>query len=161
MSEEENSKLRSQLTELERENYQLRSDLDEIMGDKEITTFEDGRYSDDIRVVCYELISRGDGSRHVSDIIRLVLKRVGGFDCGRLPKPTLIHLMAFEQPLLAKDAARHAIENCKNDVTFQADGTTKKHVPYVTMLASTDSGTYGRESGRIGISPFVSECVGK
>lgn len=143
MSEEENGKLRGQLAELEKENDKLRSDLDEIMWDQQITTFEDGRYSEDIRVVCYELISRGVGSRHVSNIIRLVLKRIGGFDCRRLPKPTLIRLMAFEQALLAKDAARAAIESCEKPVTLEMDGTTKNHVPYVTMLANTDSGTYG------------------
>ena len=53
------SKLAQQLADLEKENDQLRSDLDEIMGDQQITTFEDGRYAEDIRVVCYELISHG------------------------------------------------------------------------------------------------------
>ena len=143
MSEEENSNLHSQLAELEKENDQLRSDLNEIMGDQDVSTFDEGRYTEDIRVVCYELISRGVGSRHVSNIIRLVLKRIGGINCGKLPKPTLIRLMAFEQALLAKDAARNAIENCAMPATLQMDGTTKKHIPYVTMLATTDSGTYG------------------
>ena len=42
------SKLAQQLADLEKENDQLRSDLDEIMGDQQITTFEDGRYAEDI-----------------------------------------------------------------------------------------------------------------
>ena len=142
-SEEENCKLRAQLADLERKNDEMRSNLDEIMGDQEITTFEDGKYIPDIRVVCYELVSRGVGSKHVSEIIRLVLKRIGGFDCGRLPKPTLIRLMAFEQAILSKESARSAIESSDNPITLQMDGTSKKHIPYVAMLASTDSGTYG------------------
>ena len=64
-------------------------------------------------------------------------------DCGRLPKPTLIRLMAFEQALLAKDSAKAAIESCETPVTLQMDGTSKKHVQYVTMLASTATGIYG------------------
>lgn len=82
---------KEQLKELEQENYILRSDLDEIMVNKEIVSFEDGMYSSDIRVVFYELISRGVGSKHVSDIMRLVLERVAGLDCGRLPKPTRLY----------------------------------------------------------------------
>ena len=51
--------------------------------------------------------------------------------------------MAFEQALLSKHVAKDAIENSDNPVTMQTDGTSKKHIPYVAMLASTDTGTYG------------------
>ena len=73
VSENENQSLRNQLKELEKRYDNLKSDLDEIMNDKEISTFEGRQYKADLRVVCYELISRGVGSRHVSEIIRLVL----------------------------------------------------------------------------------------
>lgn len=86
---------------------------------------------------------QGVGSKHVSDIIRLVLKRVAGLDCGKLPKPTCIRYMAFQQALLSKHVAREAISSSENPVTLLTDGSSKKHVPYVTMLASTDAGTYG------------------
>ena len=141
--EDENAKLKAQLADLERENDELRCELDEVMGDREITTFEDGRFTSDIRVVCYELISRGVGSKHVSAIIRLILKRVAGYDCGRLPKPTLIRLMAFEQAILSKESAKIAIERSDAPVTLQLDGTSKNHIPYIAMLASTDRGTVG------------------
>lgn len=51
--------------------------------------------------------------------------------------------MAFEQALLSKHVAKTAIMNSKTPVTLHTDGTSKKHHSYVTMLASTDSGTYG------------------
>ena len=54
-SEEENKSLHNQFKVLERENDRLKADLDEIMGDKDITTFEGGQYKADIRVACYEL----------------------------------------------------------------------------------------------------------
>ena len=153
-SGEENKSLSNQLTELERENDRLKADLDEIMGDEEITTFEGGQYKADIRVVCYELISRGVGSNHVSEIIKLILQRVGGLNCGRLPKPTLIRMMALEQALLAKESAKSALEKSTTPVTYQVDGTTKKHVPYLTALASTADGTYG-----IGLSEIRTESA--
>ena len=125
VSENENQSLQNQLKELEKGYDNLKFDLDEIMNDKEISTFEGGQYKADLRVVCYELISRGVGSRHVSEIIRLVLNWVAGLNCGRLPKPTLIRMMALEQALLAKESAKSAIENSTSPVTLQLDGTTK------------------------------------
>lgn len=79
----------------------------------------------------------------MSDIIRSVLKRITGIQCGRLPKPTLIRMMALEQALLAKDPAKSAMESSSTPITLQVDGTSKKHTPYLTTLASTDSGRYG------------------
>lgn len=61
MSEEENQFLRMQLKVLERENDQLKCSVDEIMNNREITTFENGHFNADICVTCYELISRGVG----------------------------------------------------------------------------------------------------
>ncbi|XP_041476948.1 uncharacterized protein LOC121425060 [Lytechinus variegatus] len=111
--ENENQSLKKKLQELEVDSDCLRNQLDEIMANTEVTTFEDGAYTSDIRVVCYELISRGVGSKHGSDIIRLVLQRVAGLDCGKLPKPTCIRYMAFEQALLSKHVAKEAIESTK------------------------------------------------
>ena len=51
--------------------------------------------------------------------------------------------MAFEQALLSKHVAKEAIANSKMPVTLQTDGTSKKHKSFVTMLASTETGTYG------------------
>ena len=78
--------LKQHLKDLEKENDILRSDLDSIMGNKAISSFENGMYNTDIRVICYELISRGVGSKHVSDIIRLVLERVAGLGLWQTPQ---------------------------------------------------------------------------
>ncbi len=64
--------MKQELKEAEKENDSLRSQLDEIMENRDITLFENGAYTSDIRVVCYELLARGVGSEHVSDIIRVV-----------------------------------------------------------------------------------------
>ena len=88
------------------------------MGNKEIQTYEDGAYTSDIRCVCHELISLGVGSKKVSDIICLVLKRVAGLDCGKLPKPTCIRYMAFEQALLSKHVAKEAMSSSSDPSTL-------------------------------------------
>lgn len=138
----ENSNLKEQLREIEMQNDSLRSQLDEIMGDKEISCYENGAFSSDIRTVCYELLAKGISPRHISDIVRLVLKRLAGLDCGRLPKASCIRYMTYEQALLAKHVAMEAIQKSSYPVTLQTDGTTKKHQAYVTMLTATESGTY-------------------
>nr|XP_054753570.1 uncharacterized protein LOC129259298 [Lytechinus pictus] len=139
----ENAQLKEQLRDIERQNDTLRSQLDEIMGDKEISCYENGAFSSDIRTVCYELLAKGISPRHISDIVRLVLKRLTGLDCGRLPKASCIRYMTYEQALLAKHVAKDAVEKSSCPVTLQTDGTTKKHQSYVTMLTATESGTYG------------------
>ena len=139
----ENVQLKEQLREIERQNDTLRSQLDEIMGDKEISCYENGAFSSDIRTVCYELLAKGISPRHISDIIRLVLKRLTGLNCGRLPKASCIRYMTYEQALLAKHVAKDAVEKSSCAVTLQTDGTSKKHQSYVTMLTATEYGTYG------------------
>ena len=92
--------IQRQLNELEMVNEDLKCQLDDIMNEREIYSFENGKYTSDIRLTCYELLSRGVSSRNVSDIIRIVLQDVGKMKVGRLPKPTLIRYFAVEQAML-------------------------------------------------------------
>ena len=121
-----------------------------------IKTFENGRYSDDVRVTVYELLSMGVGSKKVSQIIRTVLERVGKMSVNRLPKPTIIKYMATEQGMLAKRAAQQAIEDSADSVTLHVDGTSKKRKHFITYLASTctSSGTVA-----MGLDDIHSETV--
>ena len=145
--------MKEKLRELEVENDELRCQLDEITGEKEIATFENGAYTSDIRVVCYELLARGVGSNHVSEIIQLLLKRIAGLDCGKLPKPTCIRYMAFEQALLSKYVAKEAINESASPVTLLTDGTSKKHTPYCYVgkhrFWDLWSGTYRSGAGEL------------
>ena len=135
--------LNKQVKELETENEDLKCQLDDIVNDREIQSYENGKYINDIRLTCFELIARGVSSRNVSDIIRIVLKDVAKMKVGRLPKPTLIRYLCIEQAMLSKEAARAKIESSEHSVTLQVDGTTKKRKGYTTFLASTDAGTVG------------------
>ena len=85
--------LKKHVKQLESENEDLQCRLNEIMDDAEISTFENGHYTSDIRLTCFELLSGGVSSRNVSDIIRLVLRDVAKMEVGRLPRPTLIRYL--------------------------------------------------------------------
>ena len=135
--------MQKQISQLELENEDLRCQLDDIMNDGEICAFENGKYTSDIRMTCFELLSKGVSSRNVSDIIRIVLQDVAKMRVGRLPKPTLIRYLAVEQAMLSKEAARDNITTSQNPVTLQVDRTSKKRKSYTTFLASTDAGTVG------------------
>ena len=58
MSHNQNIELKQKLKELEMENSMLHIQLDEIIGDKEKQSNEDGVYTSNTRLVCYKLISR-------------------------------------------------------------------------------------------------------
>ena len=135
--------LKKQVKMLEIENDDLKCQLDDIMNEQEVVSFEKRNYTNDIRLVCFELIARGVGSKHVSDIIKIVLRDVGKMKVGKLPKLTLIRYLAIEQAMLNKESARSKIENTTSPVTLHTDGTTKKRKGYTSFLASTDEGTVG------------------
>ena len=122
----------------------LENEVEEIMEKEEeaIQTFENGRYTDDVRVAVYELLGMGVGANKVSKIIRTVLECVGKMNVNRLPKATVIKYMATEQGMLAKGAAQKAIEDSTDDITLHVDGTSKKRKHFISYLASTSSGTF-------------------
>ena len=82
---------------MEAENENLKCQLDEIMNDNEIITFAYGKYTADIRLMCFELIAHGVSSTNVSKISRIVLRDVGKMKVGRFPKPTLIRYLSIEE----------------------------------------------------------------
>ena len=57
--------------------------------------------------------------------------------------------MAIEQALFFKHIAKEAMVTSNVPVTLLTDGTTKKYQSYVTMLASTQTGTYGLGIGAV------------
>ena len=87
----------------------------------------------------YKLISHAAvKSHHVSDIIRLVLKLIVGFNYGRLSKANLYRTNGFrflsEQYCPKNEPTRVPLKTVKILSLCSLDGTSKKHVPY--MLAS-------------------------
>ena len=133
------------ITSLRVENSELQCQIEEIVRNDDISTFQNGRYTDEVRLVCYDLLSHGIGTNHISDVIRKVLKTLAGTDVGRLPKPTLVKYMTTQSGLLAKAVAVSAIESSEGFTTLHSDGTSRQNQgmrkKYVNYLVSTSTGT--------------------
>ena len=84
------------------QNDNLECQVEDAMDQPSITTFADGKYTDAIRVVVYNFLSRNVGTKHVSTLIASVLQNLAGLEHGRLPKETLVKLMAIEADILSK-----------------------------------------------------------
>ena len=57
-------------------NAELSTTIESILLSEEVTTFEHGRYTDDVRACVYELLSLNVGVRNVGPVIRCVMKNV-------------------------------------------------------------------------------------
>ncbi|KAJ8027738.1 hypothetical protein HOLleu_29778 [Holothuria leucospilota] len=136
--------LEEELGSLRNANAELQEQIEAVMANSEISSFESGKYTDEVRLVCYELLSCGVGSANVGHVIRTVLKTLAGINIGRLPKSTLVKYMATQSGLLAKAAAVSAIEKSAGYTTLHSDGTSRQNQgmrrKYVNFLVSTDSG---------------------
>lgn len=100
------------INELSEENQSLKDNINEVMGEKDICTFKGGRFTDELRLVIYDLLSRRVGSAQVGPIIQTVVKGLTDQDIERLPKPTVVKYMAAEAGLLAKASAASKVCIC-------------------------------------------------
>ena len=63
-------KLSEDVHYLDNENEMMQVQLEEILNEREISTFEGGQYRDEVREVCYSLLARGVSTRDMELIIR-------------------------------------------------------------------------------------------
>ena len=61
-----------------------------------VVTFMNGRYSDDVRVTCLDLLSRNVGLQDVEPIIQSVSKNIFRTELGRLPGTSKLAEMLVE-----------------------------------------------------------------
>ena len=124
----------------QKKNDLLQNQLEEAMANERISLFADGRYTDATRLVVYELLSKGVGSRQVGTIIQTVLSGLVNVAVDRVPQFTIVKQMSAEAALLAKASAAHDISTNEGVSTLHTDGTTKKHRKYLDFLATTSKG---------------------
>ena len=53
-----------------------------------VKTFQDGKYTDEVRTVYEDLLCWGVGVENVEKVVRTVIQNLGGLQYGRLPKVT-------------------------------------------------------------------------
>ena len=143
--ESERSKLRDEVAELEQENLELRSTVQEIMSEskEDLVTFEKGKYTDDVRACCYELLSLNVGVRNVKAVIKSVLKNIVHKSAGRLPQKTVLCDMMIECLTLAQAQLGEELSSEEGTgYTIQTDGTTKFSQHFSTYDICTADSTY-------------------
>ena len=143
--EEMEVKLTSNIYRLEQENVDLQEVVQELMASNEenIMNFQGGKYIDDIRECCFELLSLNVGIRNIKHVINTVLKNIAHKSVDRLPSQTTLCNMMLECLTLAQ--AQLGEELTREDAdcyTLQTDGTSKYGDHFGTYDVATDETTY-------------------
>ena len=141
--EKEQLCLQEEITLLEQENFELIDTIEELVTEKEINAYQGGRYMDDIRVCCYELLSLNVGIRNIKAVITSVLKNIAHKSVDRLPHHTALCDMMIESLTIAQVQLADQLtkEEC-NYLTLQTDGTTKYGQHFATYDIATEDTVY-------------------
>ena len=134
----ENTELKRQILDLKEVNAQLLDEVNQLQASK-ITTYEDGKYTDDVRICVMELLSRNVGIKQVEPVIRAVMK-LCKLKCDRLPQHTAIDDMLIESRSLCQIQLAEALTDSTYN-TLHSDGTSKFGHKYTGFQVSTLEGS--------------------
>ena len=92
--------LKVKVQSVKNENEILR-DNDFLKNDNVLIS-ENGKFTDAVRQVYMELLSKNVSSRKCQDVIRIILKNLANKDVGHLPKKSVAAMMQTEAAILVK-----------------------------------------------------------
>ncbi len=122
---DEINSLKQQISLLSTNNIEMSATIQSMMTARdEITTFENRKYTDDVRACIYELLSLNVGVRNVKPIIQSVLNNIAHKSVSRLPSHGLICQMILESFTVAQAQLGDELSE-NSSTTLQTDGTTK------------------------------------
>ncbi|XP_065641561.1 uncharacterized protein LOC136073625 isoform X1 [Hydra vulgaris] len=131
-----------------------------LLDDDEVITFEDGRYSDDIRETIMKLLSMNVSINSVNEVIIVVLNKLAKKNISRLPSAAVKCRLMQEASILGQFQVAEAMlennlinKNSKIGNCLHGDGTQKYHKHYQNFQVTTTSGKT--------LSFGLSEVVGK
>ncbi|XP_047136822.1 centromere-associated protein E-like [Hydra vulgaris] len=157
--EKEVVSLYSKTNILKEENLELQK-LVSLLDDDEVITFEDGRYSDDIRETIMKLLSMNVSMNSVNEVIKVVLNKLAKKNISRLPSAAVKCRLMQEASILDQFQVAEAMlennlinKNPKIGNCLHGDGTQKYHKHYQNFQITTTSGKT--------LSFGLSEVVGK
>lgn len=136
--EEELSKLKARNCELLEANAMLRDKLAALKSRK-LTTYEDGKYTDSMRLCIMDILSHNVGINQIEPVIRAVLRLVN-VECNRIPQHTAISQMLLESRALSQIQLAKTLSESDQCNTLHSDGTTKfghKYTGYQISTAET------------------------
>ena len=135
----ENCKMKRTNIELMEANAELKDEVEQLQLRK-LTTFEGGKYSDELRMCVMELLSNNVAILQVVPVIQSVLK-LAGVTCNTLPKHTAINDMLIEARALSQMQLAEVLTQEDNH-TLHSDGTTKFGHKYLGHQVSTVHDTH-------------------
>ena len=127
---------------MEEKNVELHEKINELTStDDEIQTFAKGKFNDDVRACCYELLSINVGIRNMVPVITSVMRNLVHQSVDRLPSNTVLCKMMLECLTLTEAQLGEKLSHSNhNNYTLQTDGTTKYGQHYATFdLATIDT----------------------
>ncbi|KAI8509787.1 hypothetical protein Bbelb_122150 [Branchiostoma belcheri] len=139
LCDEDTVDLEEKIANLKAENKELHDNMTKFLDSDEVKTFEDGRFTTDVRQVYMMLLSMDTGLNNVEWIIRTVLQKLGGLKCGRLPKYSTAQTMFAEARRLSQMHVADVVSKSDN-ITVGTDGTTKKHDKFGSVSFFTQQG---------------------
>ena len=116
-----------------------------------ISTFEGGKYTDDVRACVYELLSLNVGVSNIAPIIRCVLKSIAHKSVARLPSHGLTCQMILESLTVAQAQLGDQLSQAGRFNTLQTDGTTKFGEHYGTYDVSVAGPCSTRQTYTLGL----------
>ena len=140
--EEHFMKLQLEVKELNRENREL-SELIELLQKDEIVTFENGKYTNEIREVIMELlrhnVSMGRINGVITTVLKLASKSAHRLPCAGVKSRILQESLTLAQKQVAEAMLEGGIEERSGNV-LHGDGTSKYHRHYQNFQVTTKAG---------------------
>ena len=135
--------LHEEIFQLEQKNLDLQDTVEELISAEDIVTYQKGKYTDDVRACCYELLSLNVGVQNVKAVITTVLKNIVHKSAERLPSCTTLCDMMIESLTVAQaQLGEELTREETNYHTLQTDGTTKYGEHFVTYDIATNETVY-------------------
>ena len=140
--QKELSLLTEKVKTLEKENNDLEK-LIALLEDREVQTFQNGRYTNELREVIMELVSLNVSMNKMNDVISCVVRKLGNKEIGRLPSAGMKARLMHEALLLSQNQVAEAMmetDGMTSGNCLHGDGTTKYHKHYQNFQITTTSG---------------------
>ena len=135
--------LHEEISQLEQKNLDLQDIVEELISTEDIITYQQGKYTDDVRACCYELLSLNVEVQNVKAVIITVLKNITHKSVERLPcRTTLCDMMVESLTVAQAQLSEELTREESNYHTLQTDGTTKYGEHFVTYDLATNEATY-------------------
>jgi len=135
--------LHEEISQLEQKNLELQDTVEELVSSEDVVTYQQGKYTDDVRACCYELLSLNVGVQNVKAVITTVLKNIAHKSVVRLPcRTTLCDMMIESLTVAQAQLGEELTKEESNYHTLQTDGTTKYGEHFATYDIVTNETVY-------------------